>query len=246
MPTLWFGVRMALTYVVLIAFGTFVVSRWIASDADIARLWTGLLLVQSVGAAFVVLTARAKLNWVDIGFGRLHWRGLIWLTPATLVLGAMIWSVVQQDPRAAIAAIPAGVWALVVLTPFLIAFSEEVIFRGVLLRGAMRRYPIVYAMLLSAFAFAVAHLINGLAGQPLINTVLQSTFALLVGVALAPIALLLGNLWPLIIWHWLWNIVVLSSQIMQVIHPLTLIGIAIQAVVSIWLWTRYIRDETRA
>lgn len=242
MPTLWGGMRVAGIYVALIALGTYLVTHWIGPGADTAGLWTALFVLQLIGAGFVVVIARRGLQWRAIGFGQLQWRGLIWLTPAILLLISMAQTVALRTPAEVFNAVPAAVWALVVATPFLIAFAEEVVFRGILLRGAMRGTTVIRAMLLSAMGFALAHLINALAGQDVVNTLLQTAFALLVGVSLAPIALRLGNLWPLIIWHWLWNIVVLSSQIMDILHPLAVVGMAVQAAVSAWLWTRLAKE----
>ncbi len=244
MPTLWQGVKVAGIYVALIAFGTFVVSNWVRPGADIALLWTGLFAVQAVGAGYVVGAVRRGLQWRAIGFDRIDWRALVWLTPAVILLITMGRSVVLQTPLAVFTAVPAAVWALVVATPFLIAFAEEVVFRGILLRGAMVGATVLRAIMISTSAFALAHLINGLAGQEAVNTLLQTAFAFLVGLSLAPLALRIGNLWPLIIWHWLWNIVVLVSQIIGVLHPFAVVGMAMQAVVSMWLWTR-VRDHQR-
>jgi len=243
MPTLWQGVRVAGMYVALIALGTYLATYWTGPGAEILPLWIGLFAVQCVGAVFVLASVKRHFAWSPIGFGRPNWGALVWLAPATVLLIAMGRSVAEETSVAVFQAVPAAVWILVVLTPFLIAFSEEVVFRGILLRGARQGASIAQAMLLSAVGFALAHLINGLAGQEVVNTLLQAAFAFLVGVSLAPIALRLGNLWPLIIWHWLWNIVVLSSQIMNVLHPFAVIGMAIQAAVSMWLWARLVKED---
>jgi hypothetical protein len=42
--------------------------------------------------------------------------------------------------------------------------------------------------------------------------------------------------WPLVIWHAVWNLLVFASQIAGVQHGFVLIGVLIQAAISVWLW----------
>ncbi len=166
--------------------------------------------------------------------------------PGSVVLAVMLWQVGRAIAEQDAMVLPVPVWIGLLLTPFLIAFGEEAMFRGVLLRRAITAMPVAMAMFLSAISFAAFHFLNGLNGGPASDTFQQVAFAFIVGFALAPIALRLGNLWPLIIWHGLWNATVFASQVLQVFPHFALTGMAIQAVVSIWLWTRVMRVETRA
>lgn len=243
MPTLWVGVRIMGAYVALIALGTFLVTRFVAPGVNTQGLWTALFLVQLAGTLLVMGAVWRRFDWGQIGFGRLRWSAILWLTPATVLLVGMAWRLWAETPAVAFAAIAPGVWPLILITPLLIAFSEETVFRGILLQGARRTRNVAFAMALSALAFGVAHLMNSLAGQTLLNTFLQTAFALLVGLSLAPIALRLGNLWPLIIWHWAWNVVILLSQAMGLLHPVAMLGMVLQAAVSAVLWTRIVREE---
>ena len=140
---------------------------------------------------------------------------------------------------------PVALWVLL-MVPVLIGFSEEVMFRGLLLRGAMTRLPLAQAMLLSALSFALLHVINGIGLQAIWPTVQHTGLAFCVGFFLAPVALKIGNLWPLILWHALWDLLIFSSQILGVIHASALFAILIQAVVCIWLWADMTRKDFRA
>lgn len=173
-------------------------------------------------------------------FGATRWRGLVWLIPAVLVLVAMgrdLLPVLLADT-----AVPWGLLFLIGATSLLIGFSEEVMFRGILLRGLLARFGSGPAILLSAAAFALVHLLDGVSYDPVAITLQELAFTFLIGLGLAPVALRVGALWPLILWHALWDSVVFSSQVMGVMHPLAVPGMLTQVLVGLLLWSSMRRD----
>ncbi|EBA12362.1 hypothetical protein RCCS2_13734 [Roseobacter sp. CCS2] len=231
----------AVVYVAIVGLGAVLSLGAFAENADIATALLRLLPVQLVGAFFCYFAVTRYFGWVGAGFGRIRWVGLLWFLPACTVLVFMFLDISQAATPALWRGFGALGIAMLVIVTFCIAFGEEVIFRGILLRGAMSRLAVPVAMLLSAISFGALHAINALLGQEAGDTSLQVIFAVFVGVFLAPLALRVGNLWPLIIWHWLWNIAVILGQVVGVLHPYVLIGIAIQAVISVWLWVQFLR-----
>ncbi|MFA8443347.1 lysostaphin resistance A-like protein [Yoonia sp.] len=243
MPSLRLGMGATGIYVAIIALATYYVFHIQGGPTQPQGLLIALLPIQMIAVLFCVGVVLRYTGWRAVGFGRLDWWGMVWFLPGWVLIGFMGWhiftTVAADDLRGF------GPFGLVVLvlTTFLIAFGEEVLFRGILLRGAMTRFSIPIAMLLSTVLFGVFHFVNGLAGQGAVETTQQVLFVMIVGVFLAPIAVRVGNLWPLIIWHWFWNMAVILGQTAGLLHPLTLVGIAVQAVVSIWLWTAMIRQH---
>jgi len=215
------------------------------ATARLDRLLLFLLPFQALAVCLAVWAVYGLGGWAVNGFGRMRWRGAVWLLPGWLVLAGMYVNILAAtgdplgpDPELLAVALLLGV-------PLLIAVGEEVMFRGVLLRQSMVRMTVRHAMLLSAVLFGLFHLVNGLLGHGIGGALQQVAFAFLVGFFLAPIALRIDNLWPLIIWHWLWNIAVFASQAADVVQPLVLIGIAIQVAVSGWLWRDIADDAIR-
>jgi membrane protease YdiL (CAAX protease family) len=188
------------------------------------------------------MLAAWPLGWRQIGFSRTRWSGIFWLLPSLAVMVPMLVSLlphiaqVTADPKVTI---------LLCVVPALIGLTEEIMFRGVLLRAAMARLSVFNAMLLSATLFALMHGIIGIGGQPGLITVQQIAFAFLVGIFLAPIAIATGTLWIVIIWHAVWDMLVYASQIAGIAHHYALIGIMVQALISIWLWARLVRADQR-
>ena len=193
-----------------------------------------------------VVYVRRYSSWTAIGFGRLRWRGLFWLLPAAALLWAVgigtlrAWQINDWVPLRADTAV------LIVAVPIMIGFTEEVMFRGILLRAALQRLPVFSAMLLSAVLFGLLHGASAIV-QPVAHAVAQQiAFAFFVGVFLAPVALRAGSLWVVIIWHALWDMLIYASHVVGAVHPYVLIGILIQALISIVLWKRLVdEDKTR-
>ncbi|MEO1637886.1 MAG: type II CAAX endopeptidase family protein [Pseudomonadota bacterium] len=236
MPGLWLGVWASVIYIGFLALTTALIFGSVNTPAALETVLWQLLAVQCIAALFCALVAWRRFGWVGAGFYRLDPRALFLMAPAIAVLGIMYWDISAALSWAEIFELgPMILISLVILTAC-VGFGEEVLFRGILLRSALRRLHVAHAMLLSAVLFGVFHLINVLAGQSVGTTGQQVIFAFLVGFAMAPVALRLRNLWPLIIWHWLWNLAVFVSQAFDILHPLVLSGMAMQAVISVWLW----------
>ncbi|KQI72288.1 hypothetical protein AN191_09200 [Loktanella sp. 5RATIMAR09] len=231
----------AVVYTAIIAVGTAYVFILRPAPITLEIALLSLLPVQLCAVFTCGAVVVRFAGWRAVGFGRLQWSGLLWFLPSWVVLGVMGAGIAQALTVQTMAGWGAfGIMLLTIMT-FLIAFGEEIVFRGILLRGAMTRLAVPVAMFLSALSFGLFHWVNRIAGQGASETSLQVLFAFLVGFFLAPIAIRVGNLWPLVIWHWFWNIAVILGQIAVVLHPYALTGMAIQAVISIWLWTGMIR-----
>lgn len=243
MPSLGLGIRVTATYCAFIAAAMFYIFHLAPPPASTVEVLAALFPFQLLAALYCVAVALRHFGWRGAGFGTLRWRGLVWLVPGWLVLAAMVWNIAAVASPRDFLGLGTGPLMYLILTPLLIAFSEEVVFRGILLRGAMATVPILPAMLTSAVLFGAMHLITALSGQGMAGTTQQVVFAILVGFFLAPIAVKLGNLWPLVIWHWLWNIAVFASQMADVWHPFVVLGIAMQGVVCVWLWTELLRGK---
>ncbi|MEL6683658.1 MAG: type II CAAX endopeptidase family protein [Pseudomonadota bacterium] len=243
MPSLGSGILVAAIYVALVGLGTALFQSFTAEPASMGGALGQLLPVQFLGVLFCLYVLIRFTGWAPAGFGRVNWGGMLWFAPAWAVLIFMAWDITQALTPALLQGFGAFGFSMLVLVTLCIAFGEEVVFRGVLLRGALTRLAVPVAMLLSAVAFGGLHTVNALLGQDAGDTSLQVIFALLVGFFLAPLALRIGNLWPLIIWHWLWNIAVILGQVTGILHPYVLIGIAVQTIIAIWLWAQFARQK---
>ena len=85
-------------------------------------------------------------------------------------------------------------------------FGEEVMFRGLGVANYMRKIrsagQIKVIFWLSSIVFGLIHLSNLLAGGDTMSVVIQSVYAIGVGMLFGAVYLRTGNLWPTILAHW--------------------------------------------
>lgn len=91
------------------------------------------------------------------------------------------------------------------LRAFAPGFMEEIAFRGLGVANYMRvkntESGIVKIFWLSSVVFGLVHMLNVFAGAPLLISIIQSAYAMGVGMTLGAVYLRTGNLWPTIIGH---------------------------------------------
>lgn len=169
------------------------------------------VLSEAILALMVLVYIRRYASWREAGYGEFSWRRLLWIAP--LLLPAVLYAVYFLGKIAS--AGPSaqqllGLAAVGVMT-LLVGFAEETTFRGILLRGELAAGRNVFvAMIVSAVGFSLLHSVNVLGGLPASEVASQMFSTLMVGLCFAPLALLVGNLIPLVIWHFLWDFITLA------------------------------------
>jgi membrane protease YdiL (CAAX protease family) len=134
----------------------------------------------------------------------------------------------------------AGVVVLVVVGFALgAAVSEELLYRGVVLRSFESRGRIPAALAASVL-FGASHLSQLAVGVPLSEVLLVSVLSAVSGIGLAAVAFKLGTLWPLVGWHFLQNSfpAFLTAEAMAVFVPVNVAVVLGVAILGTWLlWT---------
>lgn len=162
----------------------------------------------ALAALFALLVALASLDREAAG---LHapapWRSA-WLAWPPLLYSLLMLLVAWEGgwPPAAVLLIVAGNAALV-------AVSEELMFRAVLLQSLLERQAVWPAVLVSSALFGVAHTVNGLANGDLGGALWQSLAAFLQGVGYAAIRLRTRSVWPMVLVHALWDFALVTSML---------------------------------
>ena len=93
----------------------------------------------------------------------------------------------------------------IVLLGFVPAFTEEILFRGMIIPNFMRLFNgpkgIWISLFVSSFIFGLIHVANVFAGADLGTSIFQAGYAFCLGLLFASIFIRTGNLWPCIILH---------------------------------------------
>ncbi|RSZ57669.1 CPBP family intramembrane metalloprotease [Massilia atriviolacea] len=174
------------------------------ADAAGGGIGVGWLLAACF-AAVVAMTSRDRraaglFAPAPMRSARLVWLPLLYALLMLLVAWADGW-----PPRA--------VLLVVACNTALVALSEELMFRAVLLQGFLDRFAIWPAVFLSSAVFGAVHAANGFASGDAGAALLQSVSAFLQGLAYAAIRLRTRSIWPMVLVHGLWDFSLMSSML---------------------------------
>jgi membrane protease YdiL (CAAX protease family) len=187
----------ALVTVALVLVAPFLPTEPVAYGLTLAA-WSVAVAFIGFGAAFAIRfrslavfgVRRTTWRWLLIGLGA----GIV----AFLLKGVVNAAIIALTGFDEDAQVPfqdagnGGVLALIitfVCLSFLVPFGEELLFRGVVMRGLLR-YGAVVAVLGSSVVFALFHGIN-----------LALPTALVVGIIAAEVARRSGSIWPAVVVH---------------------------------------------
>ncbi|MFN8342204.1 MAG: type II CAAX endopeptidase family protein [Cyclobacteriaceae bacterium] len=177
-----------------------------------------------------------KFNWRVHIFLDLNLKGLVWMLPVVLVLlynGVVL--IQQAGPELHQ---HSSQLLLVGFVTLLVGISEELMFRGIILRGLMGNTSPRWAVLISALAFSSLHAVNIFAGLTVTATISQLAMTFVFGLYAATVSLKIRNLWPLIIFHWLWDFMTFSYPLLsQSVELWTLLYVPAELLIGlILLW----------
>lgn len=99
----------------------------------------------------------------------------------------------------------ASVTLFILANTLMVGWSEEVMFRGIWLRGLFRSFGTWVAIIGSSVIFGAMHVLNVFLTGDLRGAVIQAVAAFLSGVFLAAVRLRTGSLWTGIVLHGLWD-----------------------------------------
>ncbi|KRN04637.1 hypothetical protein FC86_GL000085 [Holzapfeliella floricola DSM 23037 = JCM 16512] len=102
---------------------------------------------------------------------------------------------------------------IVIITTFFVGFSEELMFRGILLHVFLEKRSIRYSIIASAIAFSLLHSVNVLGGEPFGAMLLQLVLTFVFGIVFSCLAILIRNIIPLMIYHFIWDMVIISGSL---------------------------------
>jgi membrane protease YdiL (CAAX protease family) len=194
---------------------------WLGLTLGVARLVAGgrqQALTESVAGGIGLAWLLAALFALLVALASRERRAIGLCAPSPLKTLWLIWPPLLYSLLMLLVAW-AGGWPapnallIVACNAALVAVSEELMFRAVLLQGLLDRMGIWPAVLLSSALFGVVHTVNGLATGDLNGALWQSAAAFLQGVGYAAIRLRTRSVWPMTVVHGLWDFALVSSML---------------------------------
>ena len=195
----------------LVALGVYVIWQAINSGIQIAGtgpdgidlidlVQNGIALSLAAASLFLLIVVVALRWWQEVGLSQGPQRGtlkVIW--PWLLYLALFAASALNAGLP------PVSVTLFILANTMLVGWSEEVMFRGVWLRGLFRSHGIWVAIIGSSLIFGAIHVLNVFLTGDLRGALLQAGAAFLSGVFLAAVRLRTGSLWSGIFLHGMWD-----------------------------------------
>ena len=169
---------------------------------SLGDLVSSQLVLALVAAPLFLLAVVAHRNWWrEVGFrfpSRLSELRLLWL-PALFIAGFFVLVAASGLP-------PGKALGFIIINTLLVGFSEELMFRGILLHGALSRFSVIAAVAICAIMFGAVHALNGVLTGDFVAASAQALQATLFGVWIAALRLRLNSIWPVIVIHTLWDL----------------------------------------
>jgi membrane protease YdiL (CAAX protease family) len=203
------------------------------------------------GAGAFLLALVLWHGWRDVGLDRPVTGAAVrlsWLPLVYIVAGLGLATILGLPP--------ASLLLLVLLNSLLVGFSEELMFRGVLLqafRGVLTLWP---AVLLTSVMFGAVHSLNVFVTGELGTALIQSVAAFLSGLFFIALRLRSQSLWPPILVHGLWDFTTFAIALAAAGRSeaaaggappayLPILLVLPNAIYGLWLMRNLGRDEAR-
>jgi len=161
-----------------------------------------------VAPAFLLAVVAWLGWWREVGLKPADptrsWR-LLWF-PAIFVLGFLGTAAILGLP-------PTQTIIFVLINTMLVGVSEELMFRGVILHGALSRFNIWPAILLTTVLFGAVHVLNGFTTGDFLSSMAQAMAATLSGMYFLALRLRTRSLFPGMLIHGLFDFALMTSTV---------------------------------
>ncbi|KTD83422.1 CPBP family intramembrane glutamic endopeptidase [Paenibacillus etheri] len=164
--------------------------------------YTAPVLLSFIPIALVlIIYFTLKSKWSDLGFRPLNtissgnW---IYYAPLVVILITISFKGFRE--------ISASEVMFFIFFTLLVAFVEESIYRGLIFKVLLTKGAKT-AVITSSILFSITHLLNALSGTDITQILLQLVYALLIGFVLALLMLKNNNIVPLILFHFVHNLI---------------------------------------
>lgn len=160
-------------------------------------------VIPLIGGSLVLIAFLlwARWDWVFKDPARLPMYGFLWVPLVIFVVGIVVHFAIADWANT-----PADLLLAIVAAGVLVGFTEETLFRGIILRSLRTNLrPEAWVMLISSVWFGFFHLTNLVVGSPVSGVLLQCILASSAGVVLYLFRRVRGLLLVGMIAHGLWD-----------------------------------------
>lgn len=240
------GLITTLIYIGIMGLGMFLMNRVFKLSYNNAEMVKVIFWVELVLLALLILVGKMHYGFKKIGFKKLRISQLKWFVPHMIIISIMTfsygssiisnWGEIDRSKLILL--------GIIAITTLLVGISEEVMFRGILLHSFVNKGKLYTGLIVSSVLFSLLHSVNVLGAMPVEEMVTQLVSSLLLGLFFAPLAIKLKSLMPLIIFHWLWDCILISSTVIPInISIIPVFAMMFNIVLGLMLWISVRKDR---
>jgi membrane protease YdiL (CAAX protease family) len=195
--------------------GTYIINNILVYVYNDFEVLISSLIAQFIATLSIIYVVKKFYGWQNVGFNKIRFSNLIWFVPYIFLIVHMIYNF-SENVYLKYTSFNNYTWIKLItifIGTLLLGFSEEVIFRGILLNSLKSEKSILKAIVLSSIGFSIMHILNVFVGKSLVEVCIQIIETIILGLSFASLAIKLNNIWPNIIFHSIWNFILISSNV---------------------------------
>lgn len=233
-------------YISIMGIGNYINSNILSKNRTDFEVLLVSFIIQFIGTLSIIYIVKKYYGWKNVGFSKLNFKNIIWFIPYLILIILMMadffkYVYISSVSFTHIMWVKIGINFIATL---LVAFCEEVIFRGILLTKVKPKDNILKLMILSTFWFSIIHIVNIFMGMPLGAVFAQMIYSGLLGFSFASLAIKLNNICPIIAFHGLWNFIGISSlSIGYKSSNISSLIVFLNVIIGTILWISIIKQE---
>lgn len=243
------SVKTIIGYILIMIIGITIKGFIIGAKEDVFLDLIILSIIQICSSGFMVYMIKRHFEWSNVGFNKMSYKNLAWFIPYVLILIFMGTTFVKEI-YINIQHYDLQVWTTLFLTligTILAGYCEEVLFRGILLNSLIKEKNLILAMIISSIGFSILHITTIFNGASIIGAIYNVIYASLLGFAFVALAIKIKNIWPLVIYHILWNYLLIASDILNInVSKVSLLSNPLNILIGIILWYALIKENKKS
>lgn len=203
------------------------------------------IILQAICSIYLIYIIIRFYGWKNVGFKKVNKKALIWFIPHMSIIIVMMYTFVKgiysKSPS-----LTNEIWIILFMNfigCLLAGASEEIIFRGIMLNSFKSNKSIIKPMIIGSLGFGVIHIGTVILGMSLTDALVGTIKSCLVGLALVALTIKINSIVPAIIFHVLWNFIIMASNLVDIeISKYYILECPINIMVGVILGLIVIRD----
>ena len=230
-----------IAYIIIIGTGMYVSYHILGAKYSTPEMFNYFWITEIILSILVVFVTFKYFSLEEVGLSkRVNKKQLLWILPSTLIIVLIIVGEITSITQNGLDESQIKSLMLIGGTTILVGFSEELMFRGIILNTALKNYGKLKAIFISSLAFGLLHTVNVLAGLSFSQMIFQFVLTSIFGLLFALIYIRINNILPLMVFHFLWDFSLISETITGYTSNipmgyLTITGILIEVVLILIL-----------